>query len=339
MDQNHGGASLAISLLAAHGQEVLYLPGRAVHHASKTYRGEGKTDAKDAAVIADQARMRRDLQPLRTGDAASASLRLLTARRADLVADRTRAFNRLRATLLEYFPALEAAFDYADNKAAVTLLRRYQTPEQLRRAGRKRIAAWLAKAGCRNTASIADVAVKVGEAQRTVVESQDIGAQIVAILAGEILTLHQNVASLDRQIESIIQHDEQAQILLTLPGFGSRLAAEFLAATGGDISVIDSADRLAAIAGLAPVPRDSGRVSGNHYRPHHYDRRLLRVCFLSAQSAARYCPHSRRYYARKRSEGKSHKQAILALARRRINVIWAMLRDNQPYRPTEPEPA
>lgn len=149
-------------------QEVFYLPGRAVHHASKTYRGEGKTDAKDSAVIADQARMRRDLQPLRIGDASSAGLRLLTARPADLVADRTRAFNRLRAMLLEFFPALEAEFDFADNKAALTLLRRYQTPEQLRRAGRKRIAAWLAKTGCSNAASIADAAVAAGTAQRTV---------------------------------------------------------------------------------------------------------------------------------------------------------------------------
>lgn len=47
---------------------MLYLSGRAIHRASEGYRGEGKTDAKDAAVIADQARIRRDLHPLRTGD-------------------------------------------------------------------------------------------------------------------------------------------------------------------------------------------------------------------------------------------------------------------------------
>ena len=56
-------------------------------------------------MIADQARMRRDLQPLRPGDDIAVDLRILTARRTDLVADRTRAINRLRAQLLEYFPA------------------------------------------------------------------------------------------------------------------------------------------------------------------------------------------------------------------------------------------
>jgi len=37
------------------------------------------------------------------------------------------------------------------------------------------------------------------------------------------------------------------------------------------------------------------------------------------------------YYARKRAEGKCHSQAVLALARRRVNLEWAMLRDNRPY--------
>lgn len=61
VDLNHGGAALLIGLLVAHGQSVAYLTGLAVHRASATYRGEGKTDAKDAFVIADQARIRRDL--------------------------------------------------------------------------------------------------------------------------------------------------------------------------------------------------------------------------------------------------------------------------------------
>ena len=73
-DLNAGGAALLIELLAAHAQQLLYLPGRVVHHAAATYRGDGKTDAKDARIIADQARMRRDLQPVRGADQISGSL-------------------------------------------------------------------------------------------------------------------------------------------------------------------------------------------------------------------------------------------------------------------------
>ncbi|WP_104118333.1 transposase [Arthrobacter sp. B1805] len=125
-DLNAGGAALLIELLAAHAQQLLYIPGRIVHHAAATYRGDGKTDAKDARIIADQARMRTDLQPVRGADQISVDLRLLTARRTDLICDRVRSINRLRATLLEYFPALERAFDYS-KKAPLLLLGGYQT--------------------------------------------------------------------------------------------------------------------------------------------------------------------------------------------------------------------
>lgn len=123
------------------------------------------------------------------------------------------------------------------------------------------------------------------------------------------------------------------QVIESMPGFGPVLGAEVLAVTGGDFTAFETADRLAGIAGLAPAPRDSGRVSGNLRRPKRYDRRLLRTFYLSAQLSLRSCAASQTYYARKRSEGKRHTQAILALARRRLNVLWAMLRDNAVYRP------
>lgn len=101
VDLNHGGAALLIGLLTAHDQRFAYLTGLAVHRASATYRGEGKTDAKDAFVIADQGRIRRNLGLLRPGDENAVDLRTLTNRRLDLVFGRTRQINRLRAQLLE----------------------------------------------------------------------------------------------------------------------------------------------------------------------------------------------------------------------------------------------
>lgn len=66
-----------------------------------------------------------------------------------------------------------------------------------------------------------------------------------------------------------------------MPGFGPVLAAEFLGATGDDLTVFQTTDRFAGVVGLAPAPRDSGKTSGNHHRPPRYDRRLLRVFCLS----------------------------------------------------------
>ena len=333
IDLNHGGAALLITLLIADEQRLLYIPGRTVHHAAGGYRGDGKTDAKDAAIIADQGRMRRDLQPLRPGDEIAVDLRILTARRSDLVADRTRAINRLRAQLLEYFPALERAFDYSHSKAALILLSGYQTPDGLRRAGAARLAAWLRKRKARNADAVAATAIDAANAQHSIVAGQQLAAAMVARLAEEVMSLDTEIAETETMIEDRFRRHRHAEIILSMPGFGVILGAEFIAATGGDMSVFASVDRLAGVSGLAPVPRDSGRISGNLKRPRRYDRRLLRACYLSAQIAIRTDPASRTYYDRKRTEGKHHTQAVLALARRRLNVLWAMLRDHAVYQP------
>lgn len=332
-DLNHGGPALLLALLVGHDQNVLYIPGRTVHHASKIYRGEGKTDAKDAAVIADQARMRTDLQSLRVGDEISTGLRLLTARRADKSADRVRALNRLQAQLLEYFPALERTFDYSRSKAGLLLLTKHRTPDGIRRAGQTRIHAWLKKQGARSSAAVATAAVEAAKSQHTTVPAQHMGEGIVGALAQEILVLNTELAHLDALISEKVLEHQHTEVLLSMPGFGPVLAAEFLGATGGDLTVFQSSDRFAGVAGLAPAPRDSGRISGNHHRPRRYDRRLLRVFYLSGLSALKSCPASRGYYDRKRLEGKSHIQAMLSLARRRLNVLWAMLRDGTKYNP------
>jgi transposase len=333
IDLNGGGAALLITLLIAAEQRLLYIPGRTVYHASGSYRGEGQTDAKDAAIIADQARMRRDLQPLRTGDDIAVELHILTSRRTDLVADRTRAINRLRAQLLEYFPALERAFDYSNSRAALILLTGYQTPDGIRRTGAARLAAWLRKRKARNVDAIAATAIEAAHAQHTVVPGQHLAATVVARLAKEVISLDTEIAETETLIEDRFRRHRHAEIILSMPGFGVTLGAEFVAATGGDISIFASADRLAGVSGLAPVPRDSGRISGNLKRPRRYDRRLLRSCYLSAQISIRTDPASRTYYDRKRTEGKTHTQAVLALARRRLNVLWAMLRDHAVYQP------
>ena len=330
-DLNHGGSALLIALLLNHEQVLLYIPGRTVHHASKLYRGDGKTDAKDAAVIADLARMRRDLQPLRTGDETSIGLRILTARRADKAADRVRAISRLRAQLLEFFPALERSFDYSRSKAALLLLTRYCTPDGIRKAGQSRIRTWLKKNGARSSAAVAQAAIDAAKAQLTTVPAQRIGELMVQALAQDVLDLEAALKELDVLIEEMLAQHAHAKVLLSMPGFGPVLSAEFLGATGGDLAIFESADRLAGVAGLAPAPRDSGRISGNHHRPRRYDRRLLRVFYMSSMSSLKSCTASRTYYDRKRLEGKTHIQAILSLSRRRLNVLWAMLRDGAVY--------
>ncbi|MEH0573601.1 IS110 family transposase [Streptomyces sp. B21-108] len=335
IDLADGGAALVIAVLLNHGQQLLYIPGRTVNRASEGYRGDGKTDAKDAAVIADQARIRRDLTPLRPDDELVSELKVLTRHRRDLSDDRTRTINRLRGYLTEIFPGLERELDLG-NVGPLVLLTGYQTPATIRRAGRRRLATWLRNRKVRSADELAARAVQAAEAQRTSVPGEDMTAHVVHSLAREVMALNEKIAETDNLIEGRFRRHRNAEVIASMPGIGSLLGAEFLAATGGDMDAFASADRLAAFAGVSPTPRDSGKISGNLHRPTRYSRRLQRVFYTSALISIRCCEESRRFYDRKRAEGKRHSQAVMALARRRVNVLWALLRDGRCYNPIPP---
>jgi transposase len=333
VDLNAGGAALLIALLVERDHELVYLPGRTVHHASAAYRGDGKTDAKDAAVIADQARMRRDLHPFRQRDEITVDLRLLCSRRTDLAMDRTRAITRLRTTLLEYFPALERAFNYAHRRGALTLLTRFQTAAAIRKAGPAKISAWLRKRGTYSSDAIAQTAASAAACQYTVVPGEQTAAKIVAQLASQIITLDSELDAIEAEITDRFRDHAYAPAIESMLGFGPLLGAEFVVGINGDLANYDSADRLASVAGLAPVPHDPGRIAGNLKRPRRYDRRLLRACYMAAHNSLRTNPESRVFYDRKRAAGKRHNQAVLTLARRRINVLWAIISNETTYQP------
>jgi transposase len=262
VDQPGGSAALLLGLLWERNQRVLYVPGLSVDRARDAYRGESKTDARDARVIADQARMRPDLGELEAGEQEIAELQLLLARRRDLITDQGRTITRLREALLSLFPALERALDL-NGKGPLILLTRYQTPAQLRRAGHKRVATYLRNRSVKGSDKVAYKALSAARSQSVSLPAQEVASRIVAELAAEVLALKERIESIDEEIGRRFFARPGARILISLPGMGPILGAEFLVCVG-DISAFESADRLAAYAGLVPAARDSGKRVGNH---------------------------------------------------------------------------
>ena len=323
-------SALLLALLTAHGQAATYVPGRTVNQMSTAYAGEAKTDARDAYVIAETVRLRGDLTPVDVPATLVAELRLLVTHRTDLVADRVRMINRLRDVLSGYFPSLEREFDYSTSRGAVVLLTGYQTPAAIRARGRARLTTWLRVRKVRNAEQIATAAVKAAQSQRTTVPGQDVAASIVAEIATALLGLDGRIRVVDARIGDTFHAHPQAQIIESMPGIGTILGAELIAAAG-DLSRYVDAGHLASAAGLVPVPRDSGRRTGNLHRPMRYSRKLRRVFYLSAQTSMMREGPNRDFYLKKRGQGHGHVQALIALARRRVDVLWALLRDNRVF--------
>ena len=273
--------------------------------------------------------MSSDLGELEAGDKEIAELQLLLARRRDLITDQSRTITRLRETLLSLFPALERAVDL-NSKGPLTLLTHYQTPAQLKRAEHKRVATYLRNRGVKGSNKVAYKALAAAKAQSVTLPAQEVASHIVAELAKDVLGFKERLESIDEEIGQRFFARPEARILTSLPGMGPILGAEFLVAVG-DIHAFESVDRLAAYAALVPAAHDSGKRVGNNKRMRGGNKVLKRVFYQLAFASLRSAPESRAFYDRKRAEGKRHTQALIALARRRVNVLWAMLRDGSTF--------
>lgn len=172
-------------------------------------------------MIADQARVRRDLTPLRPGDEPVSELKVLTRHRRDLSDDRTRTINRLRGHLTEIFPGLERELDLGD-VGPLVLLTGYQTSAAIRRTGRRRLATWLRNRKVRSADELAAKAVQAAEGQHTTVPGEDMTAHVVHSLAREVMALDEKIAETDKLIEGRFRRHRNAEVITSMPGIGVR---------------------------------------------------------------------------------------------------------------------
>jgi transposase len=322
IDLTSSTAALLTAVLVASGQQVVYVPGRVVNRMTGVFRGETKSDAKDARVIAETARMRTDLTPVTATDDLVVELTRLSAHREDLMADWVRGVNRLRDLLTGIFPALERAFDYS-TRSALILVTGFQTPDAIRDAGIAGVAEFLREqqAWPKGIPGMAATALAAADEQTLRLPGEATTAVLIARMARQLLDLDRQIKDTDKLITGRFRAHPHAEIIESLPGLGPILGTEFLVATGGTLTGFATAGRLASYAGLVPVAQDSGRITGNLRRPKRYNRRLRRVFYMAALSSIRANGPSRTFYDRKRGERLIHTQALLALARRLVDVL------------------
>ncbi|AKZ53640.1 hypothetical protein SAM23877_6831 [Streptomyces ambofaciens ATCC 23877] len=336
VDQPASIGALPLTVARDAGCQVAYLPGLAMRRIADLYPGEAKTDAKDAAVIADAARtMPHTLRTLDLTDEVTAELTMLVGFDQDLAGEANRTSNRIRGLLTQFHPSLERVLGpRLDHPAVTWLLERYGSPQALRKAGRRKLVEVVRPRAPRMAERLVDDTFTALDEQTVVVPGTGTLDVIVPSLAKSLAAVHEQRRALETRIEALLEAHPLSQVLTSMPGIGVRTAAVLLA-TVGDGSSFPTAAHLASYAGLAPVTRQSGTSIHGEHAPRGGNRQLKRAMFLSA-FAALHDPASRTYYDRCRARGKTHTQALLRLARHRISVLFALLRDGTFYEPRSP---
>ncbi|WP_456154675.1 IS110 family RNA-guided transposase [Streptomyces chartreusis] len=318
------------------GCEVAYLPGLTMRRIADLYPGEAKTDARDAFIIADAARaMPHTMRSLELDDETVAELEMIVGFDDDLAAEATRLSNRLRGLFTQVHPHLERVLGpRMQHPAVLKMLSQYGSPAQIRKAGRRRLVTLIRPKAPRMAGRLIDEVFTALDEQTVVVAGTDAAALIVPSLADSLIAVLDQRKLIAARIEELLEAHPLSQVLVSMPGVGIRTGARILIDVG-DGTNFPSAAHLAAYAGLAPTTRSSGTSIRGEQQSRRGNKQLKRAFFLSA-FAALADPASRTYYDKKIKEGKHHTQALLCLARRRADVLFAMLRDGTFYQPPTP---
>lgn len=332
VDQPATIGALPVAVAEDMGVMVGYLPGLAMRRIADLHPGEAKTDARDAAIIAETARtMPHTLRTIVLADEQAAQLSMLCGFDDDLAKQVTATSNRIRGLLTQIHPALERVIGkHLDHPVIPALLEKYPSPDALRKAGQKRVATFMRKYAPRGGNAWAADIFEALDQQTVTVAGTDAAGLVLRQLGTQLAQLRAARDEVFEQVEVLVADHPLYELLTSMPAVGVRTAARIITEVAG--KHFETAGHLASYAGLTPVTWRSGTsIRGDH--PSRKGNKVLkRALFLSAFAALKY-PDSRAYYDRKRAEKKKHNQALIALARRRCDVLFAMLRDGAFYSP------
>jgi transposase len=327
---------LLVQALLAAGYQIYAINPLAVDRYRDRHSVSGaKSDAADAKVLADLVRTDRNNHRAVAGDSQQVeAVKLLARAHRALVHTRQRQVNQLRSALREFYPAaLEAFKDDLGGRDAVAILEYAPTPTRGRSVSKAKLISALRKAGRER-----NLEARAVELQRILHQPQlEQPATLVAAYGLIVKSCVQMIRELNAQMTTLEQEltksfelHPDAELYLSLPGLGFVLGARVIGEFGDDPNRYLDAKGRRAYSGMAPITKASGTrhvVLARYAR----NRQLADACYLWAFASLKGSPGAHQYYKAIRARGKSHHQALRALANRWVSVLHGCLRHRTPY--------
>lgn len=330
MESYNGWARPLDGLICQHGWTLYNVNNLKLARYKEIFPASAKTDAIDARRILELFQLsahipvaRDALQKVAVPPAVNDTLKRLTRRRKQLVNERVRIVNRIQADLHAVCPELLVLTRDVTNVWFLNFL-------TCRNALQK-----LAKLQHRSVLAIPAIGQKYAQQiqtwQRTARFAPDVDIVSGMVLqdARRIQALGMDIKALDRSIKAAAADSALARTLKSIPGFGDTTTAE-LAGEIGTLSRFESEAGLALYTGMAALDNSSGKKIGAR-TPRQVNTRAKAAMMVAIARHLPHVPASRAYYDKKRAEGKKHNQAVRALGRQMIRVIWALVKHEREY--------
>ena len=322
------------SMIEAGYQVYAINPRAASRYRDRHSLSGAKSDPGDAKMLAELVRTDRHNHRQVAGDSDLVEgVKILARAHQNLIWERTRHTNRLRSSLREYYPSALATFDDLADRDTLAVLDRAPTPAEGRALTPGRVRTVLRAGGrIRNIDARAQVIV---EALR--VDSLEASDVVVAAFAATtksqvaiLRALNEQIAALETELNAHFEQHPDADIYLSLPGFGVILGARVLAEFGDDPNRYVNAKSRKNYAGTSPITRASGTrhvALARFVRPARLADALDQWAFCSLNNSA----GSNAYYRSRRARGDTHHQALRSLANRLVGILHGCLTHHTTY--------
>jgi transposase len=328
---------LLVNAMVASGYQVYAInPMAASRYRERHVTSGAKSDPGDAKVLADLVRTdRHNHRPIAGDSELSEAMQVLARAHQELIWNQQQLVNHLRSTLREFYPAVLAAFGTElAHPDALAILAAAPTPTEGRTLSQTKIISLLRKAGRRRNLEqkAAEIQAQLRAPRLTVptlltaAYGKSTGATV-----GILRALSIEIATLAGELAQSFESHPDAEIYRSQPGLGRVLGAGVLSEFGDDRTRFAHPKARKNFAGTSPITKASGtRKAGLALVA--CNRRLADACYWWAFCAITRSPGARHYYAKLRGRGKSHNQALRALANRLVGILHGCLEHRQAYR-------
>lgn len=330
MEGYNGYARPLDKIALSKGYRLLNVNNNKLAQFKKVFAGPAKTDEIDALkmfelfALSDHLPMAKGvLQEISNVPLENEKLKCLSRRRRVLVDDKIRIVNRLQSDLQAISPDFISITGSVDNiwflnfltaREDITKLLSLRRTSLLKIKGigrqyTKKILAW------QQEALFSPEAEWIGP--------------IILSDAKRIIEIQTEIKTIEEAMQALCANSDIAKRLRTIPGFGAVCAAEL----AGEIGTIDrfaTESSLALYLGMAVLDNNSGNYKGTK-RPKHVNGIGKAAMMVAAARHINHVGEAKRYYTKKRTEGKKHNQAVRSLGRQMIKVIWSMIKNHRNY--------
>lgn len=294
----------------------------------KVYLSSVKTDKEDAFLIAGILRF-GSFSETKMADEDMISLRNLSRFRIQLTQQLTDTKRRIITVMDTVFPEFEGLFSNMFGKTARELLKNYPLPADPAGVGLTKLSNLLIRLSKGHFQKDKAAEIKaLAKDSFGVSFALDSFTLELSLLLKQLEFLEEQQQVVEDRITTLLPID---CLLLTVPGINHVLAAAIISEIG-DIHRFKRSGQLVSYAGINPTVRQSGNFLGTKNRMSKKGSPYLRLALWQAAVVGiRYNPVLKSFYEQKVSQGKNRMAALGAVSRKLTGIIFAILRDQQPF--------